>query len=219
MTEIVTVPRTDIVQTEFLGATADLVRGVVENKNFEFGFQFINDLHAQGKAFDDAIGMMLNGMNEIWNPDEHEGERFESAVDRNTGLKPVTVQRHLKVQKALPYVPEDYREEIQGKGFKTKIQIANLVEGGYEMTDEDWRDLAEAPDEKEVGRIRRKIQGVEPRSNWYEITIDSNGVLVCHSVRGHFEVGRLNVYDDNPDVQKGISRLTSCTNVIPAREL
>lgn len=210
MNQVVTVPRTDIVQSEFLTSAEVIVRDVVESKNFDAGFQFINDLYAQGKAFDDAIGMMLNGMNDIWEPDEHEGERFEQATLRNTGLKPVTVQRHLKVQKALPLVPDEYREEIQGKGFKTKIQIANLVDGGYEITNEDWRDFAEAPDEKEIGRIARKVKGVEPRSNWLSITIDENGVLTAHSVRGHFEIGRLNVWDETDEVQRSISRLTNC---------
>lgn len=210
MTDIVSVPRTDVVQAEFLVSTEAVVHDVIATKNFDAGFQFINDLHAQGRAFDDAIGMMLNGMNEIWNPSEHEGERFEQATLRYTGLKPVTVQRHLKVQKALPIIPEDYREEIQGKGFKTKIQIANLVEGGYEITNENWRDFAEAVDEKEVGRIARKVKDVPPRSNWLSITIDDNGVLVAHSVRGHFEVGRLNVWDDTDEVHRSISRLTNC---------
>lgn len=218
MTDIVSVPRTDIVQVEFLMNAEQVVKDVVANKDFETGFQFINDLHAQGRAFDDAIGMMLNGMNDIWKPEEHEGERFEQATLRSTGLKPVTVQRHLKVQRALPVIPEDYREEIQNKGFKAKIRVAQLVEGGYEMTDENWRNIAEAPDDKEVDRIARKIRGDEPRSNWLAISIDNNGVLRVHTVRGVQECGRLDTWNDDPDVQKAISRLTSCTGVQPATE-
>lgn len=218
MNEIVSIPRTDVIQSDFLTTTEAVVRRVVERKDFESGFQFINDLHAQGRAFDDAIGMMLNGMYEIWNPDEHDGEKFGQAALRKTGLKPVTIYRHIKIQKALPLVPEDYREEIQEKGVKEKIQIAELVAGGYEVTEENWRDLAEAPDEKEVGRISRKIRGVEPRSNWLAISIDDRGVLRVHTVRGVRECGRLFVDDDDQDVQKAISRLIGCSGVAPASE-
>jgi hypothetical protein len=215
--DIVSIPRTDIVQTEFLTQAEVVVREVVENKNFDAGFQFINDLHAQGKAFDDAIGMMLNGMSEAWIPDEHDGEKFEQATLRKTGLAPVTVQRHLNIQKALPSVPDEYREEIQKMSFREKIQVANLIHGGYEITQENYRDLAEAIDDKDVRRIARKIKGVEPRSNWLSITMDEHGVLTVHTVRGHVEVGRLNTWDDNPDVQKAIARLTNC-GVEPQRE-
>lgn len=216
--EIITVPRTDIIQSDFLKETEALVQQVKESKNFDGGFQFINDLHSQGRAFDDAIGMMLNGMNDVWIPAEHEGEKFGQAALRKTGLKPVTVYRHLKIQQALPHIPDDFREEIQDKGIKEKIQIAELVRGGYEVTEENWRDLAEAPDEKEVGRIARKIKGVEPRSNWLAISIDDNGVLRVHTVRGVREVGRLYVYEDDADVQKAIARITGCSGIQPSSE-
>lgn len=218
MTDIVSVPRTDIVQSGFLSRTEIVLKEVVDSKDFEGGFQFVKDLYTMGQTFDDAIGIVLSGMAEIWLPEEHDGEQFEQAAKRITGLEIVTVQRHIKIQKALPVIPEDYREEIQNKGFKAKIRVAQLVEGGYEMTDENWRDIAEAPDEKEVDRISRSIRKVEPRSNWLAISIDSNGVLNVHTVRGVREVGRLNTWDDNPDVQKAISRLTSCTGVQPAKE-
>lgn len=218
MTDIVTIPVLDPIYTDFVGGVEKIAQEIVERKDFEAGFLAIEKMLVYVKAADDSIGLVLNGMSEIWNPNEHDGESFESAIERRTGIKPITVQRHLKIQKALPYVPEPYREEIQDKGFKAKIRVAQLVEGGYEMTDENWRDIAEAPDEKEVDRISRSIRGVEPRTNWLAISIDENGVLVAHSTRGHFEVGRLNVWDDNPDVVKAISRLTSCTGVQPAKE-
>lgn len=218
MTDIVSVPRTDIVQVEFLSNTAAIVKEVVENRDFDSGFRFIKDLRAQGMAFDDAIGMMLNGMNEIWIPSEHEGEQFKSAAQRETGLSPITVYRHLKIQQALPHVPEEFQEEIQNKGQKEKIRIAELVVGGYEITNENWRDLAEAPDVKEVGRIARKVKNEEPRSNWLAISLDDRGVLRVHTVRGVRECGRLNTSDDDGDVQKAIARITGCAGIQPSSE-
>lgn len=212
------VPILDPIYTDFIDSVEKVVNEVVENKAFDQGFQFINDMLVQGKALDDSIGMMLNGMNNAWEPAEHDGESFEEATLRRTGLKKVTIQRHIKVQRALPVIPEAFREEIQEKGFKEKIRIAQLVEGGYEVTEEDWRDLAEAPDAKEVDRISRKIRGTEPRSNWLAISIDDNGVLRVHTVRGVSEVGRLNTWSDDDDVKKAISRLLGCTGVTPTTE-
>lgn len=218
MNDIVSIPRTDIIQSKFLTDTTEIVEQVKKSKNFEAGFQFIKDLRAQGLAFDDAIGMMLNGMNEIWTPSEHEGESFKAAAMRETGLSPITIYRHLKIQQALPQIPEEFREEIQNKGQKEKIRIAELVVGGYEVTDENWRDLAEAPDEKEVGRITRKVKKEEPRSNWLAISLDDKGVLRVHTTRGVRELGRLNTWDDDQDVQKAINRITGCAGISPSSE-
>jgi hypothetical protein len=207
-----------VVQSGFLTQMETIVQDVVSNRNFDAGFQAINDLHEKGREFDDAIGMILNGMNDIWNPAEHDGERFEQAALRMTGLKPVTVQRHLKIQKALPSIPEPYRDEIREMGVKSKIRVAQLVEGGYEVTDNDWLRLATAVDEKEVDRISRDIRGVEPRTNWLSISIDNNGILRVHTVRAVQEIGRLETWNDNEDVQKAISRLLGCTGVQPSTE-
>lgn len=217
-TDVISVPILDPKYTAFIEGVEKIVQDVKDNKAFEQGFQFINDLLVQGKALDDSIGMMLNAMNDVWEPEKYDGKSFEDATLHETGLRKVTIQRHIKVQRALPVVPVEYREEIQEKGFKEKIRIAQLVEGGYEVTEEDWRDLAEAPDAKEVDRISRKIRGAEPRSNWLAISINDNGVLRVHTVRGTRECGRLNSWDDDPDVQKAISRLLGCTGVQPTTE-
>lgn len=217
MTEYL-VPRTDIVHTEFLTETESVAREIKETKNFDKGFHFVRLMKRMRQTLDDGTGVVLNVMADIWEPDEHDGESFEQATVRETGLELVTIQRHLKIQRTQTLIPEEFQDDVADMPFRSKIQIAGLVEGGYEMDEDDWKEIVRQPSDKDVAKVARRIKGVEPRSNWFEITIDSNGVLMCHSVRGHFEVGRLNVYDDNPDVQKGIARLTSCTNVIPAQE-
>lgn len=221
MTDIVSIPRLDPAQVEFLTQTEAVVKQVVENRDFEYGFSEINRLHEYGKTFARAIGAILEGMEGVWKPSEHEGETFYNAALRRTGLSPITVRRHVKIQKALAsgVIPPEYQEQIEANhGEKELVQIANLIEGGYELKDEDWRDLAEAAGEKEVGRIRRKIQNVEPRSNWLAISIDDNGRLFVHTVRGHREMGRLFVDDNDEDVKKAINRITGCAGIQPASE-
>lgn len=218
MTDIVFVPRTDIVHSEFLTQAEAVVQEVRETKNFAMGFQFISMMKEMKKTLDDGTGLALNGMNDVWKTEEHDDETFEQAIIRVTGLDKWTVQRHLKVQRNLPLVPEEYRKEVMEMGLNAKSRVAELIEGGYEMEDNDWLNIIQAPSSKDVDRVSREIRGVEPRSNWLAISIDDNGVLVVHTTRGHFECGRLNTWDDNPDVQKAISRLTSCTGVQPAKE-
>ena len=218
MTDIVSVPRTDILHTQFLTQAEAVVLEVKKNKDFDMGFAFVRTMKEMKRTLDDGTGLALNGMAEVWEPAEHDGETFEQAVIRETGLDKYTVQRHLKVQRTLPLIPDEYREEVAGMSLNAKTRVAELIEGGYEMEEEDWLKIVESPSLKDVERVTREIKGVEPRSNWLAISIDDNGVLMVHTVRGHFECGRLNVWDDNPDVQKAISRLTSCTGVRPSTE-
>jgi hypothetical protein len=221
MTDIVSIPRLDPVQVQFLTQTESIVKEVVESRDFDKGFDFINELHEQGKTFARAIGVVLEGMEGAWKPSEHDGESFYAAALRKTGLSPITVKRHVKIQKALAsgVIPPEYQEQIESNhGEKELIRIANLIEGGFEVDDEGWRDLAEAAGEKEVGRIARKIQGVEPRSNWLSISIDVNGRLFVHTSTTHREIGRLFVDDEDPAVQKAINRITGCAGIQPASE-
>lgn len=213
MTDIVSVPRTDIVQVEFLMNAEQVVKDVVANKDFETGFQFINDLHAQGSAFDDAIGMMLNGMGEVWTPDEHEGESFRDAIARTTNLSQATIRRHLKIQKALPYIPSEYREEFQEMDIKSRERVAELFVSGWEMENSDIRDLVEAPNHREVDRVARRIQGKEPRSNYTCFSIDENGLVYIHTGGQHRQLGRLFVESDDPIVKKGVDIIVSRSKI------
>jgi hypothetical protein len=207
VTDIVSVPRTDIVHTEFLTQTESVVQEVKRTKDFNTGFAFIRLMKEMKRTLDDGTGIVMNGMAEIWKPEEHDGEDFEAAVVRETGLDEQTIKNHLKVQRNAPLVPEDFREEISLLPFRSKIKVAELVEEGYEMSDDDWLNIIQHPSSEEVGAISRQIKGVEPRTNWLEILEDENGVLYAHSIRGMFELGRWNSWDDTPEIQKGIKRL------------
>lgn len=214
--EITPVPVVSIEHIDFIKETKKILEGVKETKDFEAGFDFINQLHEKGRSFATAIGIMLEGMEPIWIPEEHEGESFKAAAVRNTDLSPVTIQRHIKIQRALEsdVIPEVFRDDIQVMGQKSLIQIAELVVSGRELTHKDWKELSDAADEREVGRVVRKIKKVAPRSNYLAITIDERGHLWEHTAKGSRQCGVLFVQDKHPDVQKAIERLRGCGGIL-----
>lgn len=221
MNEVVSAPRLDPTHVDFLSRTEQIVFDVVLSLNFDKGFDFINDLTEHSKTFETAKGMMLEGMEKVWVSSENEGETFYAAALRRTGLSPITVERHIKIQRLLSSdaIPDQYREVIESNhGQKELIKIANVVEGGFDIDVDDWKSLSNVRGEKAMGEAIRKITKREPRSNWLAITIDTRGVLFEHTIRGVRECGRLNVHDNDKDVQNAIKRVRGCAGIVPASE-
>ena len=221
MNDVVTVPKTRKEHESFIKETKRILKDVVSSGNFDDGFEFINALNETSSTFDRAKAIMLDGMDGAWKTNEHEGETFLQAAVRKTGLSPITITRHSKIERLLSSgaIPEVHYETIESAGQKSLVQIANVYESGKEITKKDWLALAESVgDERKVGRVVRNIKKVAPRTNFYAITIDERGVLVGHSSTEHKELGRLYVDSGDVFIQKGIDRLTNCSGVLPQVE-
>jgi len=219
--EIISVPATSLAHTEIVESLGKIFQTYADSEDFEGGFGLICDLEERGRSFDRAKSIGFEILEGAWRPEKHEGESFLSAAVRKTGLDPTTIKRHVKIQKLLKSgkIPEEEYESIEQSGEKSLVQVANLVDAGYELEPEDWLAISEASgDDRKVGMIARKIKKVPPRSNYLAITINDKGVLVAHTATSHEEIGKLYVNSDSLVVQKGISRLTNCSGVLPSIE-
>lgn len=182
--------------------------------NFDRGFEYINAIMDVGKGLDQEIGKLIVGMEKMWVPSEHEGERFLDATVRKTELSPDTINRHIAINEFLltAEIPEHVRPAIEDAGQKSLIRIAKAVTK-HEFTTESWEKIAEATagGEKSVGLVLQRITKTEPRSNWLFITIDDRGVLTAHGKEDgevvQVEIGRLSIGNKRTLVQKAIKRV------------
>lgn len=219
MTDITVIQQGDVA-LNLEEETRRILDEVSKTKNFEAGFSYINELHDQGRKFAGMIGIMIEGMEREWKPEEHEGETFLQAAVRYTELHPTTIKRHSKIQRFLEsnVVPENVRDKIKDAGQKSLVRIANMVDR-VEVSQANWKKIAEvAYDEKSLGVVLRKIEKVEPRSNWLSITMDERGRLFENTKRGRKQIGILYVNDDDPDVKKAIERITGCAGILDSVE-
>lgn len=218
--EIISIPNTPPIHTEIIESLEKIFRNLVEKEDFDGGFNLILELDERGKSFDRAKSIGLEIMEVAWIPEKHEGESFLSAAVRQTSLSAITIRNHIVIQRLLGSgkIPDQHYEDIEQAGAKSLIQIAHVSEA-HELEDGDWLAFAEASgDERKVGMIARKIKKVKPRSNYLAITINEKGELVAHTAEEHVEIGKLYVNSESPVVQKGISRLTNCSGVLPSVE-
>lgn len=219
MSDVEIIQRDDV-SLDLESETRRILDDVVRTRNFDAGFAYINELHDQGKRFVGAIGVMIEGMEKEWIPSEHEGQTFLQAAVTKTELHATTIKRHSKIQRFLDsdIIPDNVREKISEAGQKSLVRIANLVDR-VEVSDKNWNKIAEvAYDEKSLGVVLRKIEKVEPRSNWLAISMDENGRLFKHTKRGTKQIGKLFIQDDDKDVQKAIERITGCAGILDTVE-
>lgn len=205
---------------EFLQQTEYILAKVVETGNFNIGFEFVDSLLAGRDTIDSSVALVLDGMEKVWNPLEHEGEKFLDAAIRMTRLDPSSVTRHTRIQGLLNSgsIPEELRPRFQSAGQKSLIQVANVVGEGYELDQEDWLRIHEkVEDDRFVAKVIREITGRPPRSNFVDLFYDEHGIAYSYVNGRVVEVGRFN-QDDDPDVVKAIevwkarSRMTPKVN-------
>lgn len=211
------VSKVSLEPAEFVRQAKHILKKVVSENNFEAGFDFIERVAEMGEAFNRATSIMLTGMDKAWKPADHEGETFLQKTYRRLGLSPETIVRHTRNQNLTSQIPGEFREAIELSPENCRIQIANLLEDGYEIAHKDWQALSEvAGDRRMVGKIARSIKGVAPRTNWSMFTVDENGIIVKHTKDQHEVVGELYVFEESKFVLDGIESIKRRADIKPS---
>lgn len=209
------------IQAGYVEQAVVVLDEIKQTKNFSLGFAVIHALYDKGVQLDGAIGVLVDGMEKMWVPSEHEGERFMDAIIRLTPLHPTTVRRHLDIKTFFETaeIPEHVLPAIQKADQKSLIRIAKAADM-HDLSVESWEKIAEAAysGEKSVSAVIRKVTKTEPRSNWLAISIDEKGVLTAHGKEDdeivHVEIGVLKTRNQREIVKKAIKRITSCAGIL-----
>lgn len=187
--------------TRFLENPVKLLEHIAETGDFDAGFDYVRVVYDVVSKFDSTLDIVLKGMEDMWKPDEHEGQTFYEAAVRMTPLSPVTIQRHTRVGRMIEQVPESYRPRIQDLDFKSKITIASAVEDDYEISDSQWDRIAGSFSYQDVAEVVREVKNVEPRSQWCRFVVDEDGVVWVKTAHGTFAYYEPKTYE-NPEIQK-----------------
>lgn len=213
---IVSASRSSLEPVEFIRQSRKILKNIVATKNFDAGCEFIVKMDEMGEAFNRVKAIMISGMDKAWNPSENDGETFLQFIVRKTSLSPETIVRHTRNQSLSTsgVIPGEFRQAIEFAPENCRLQIANLIEDGYEPTRKEWLALSEvAKDRRMVGKIVRKIRKVEPRTNWSMFTIDERGIVFRHSKEKHEQVGVLNVFSDSQFILDGIEKMKRLADI------
>jgi len=216
MTDAISISRVSLEPVEFIRQSKKILKNIVSTKNFEAGCEFIVKMDEMGEAFNQAKAIMIGGMDKAWRPVENDGETFLQFIVRKTSLSPETIIRHTRNHNLSEsgVIPGEFRQAIEFAPENCRLQIANLVEDGYEPTKKEWLALSEvAKDRRMVGKLVRKIRKVEPRTNWSMFTVGDDGIVWRHSKDKHEVCGELYVFSDSEFVLAGIEKMKRLADI------
>jgi len=174
------------------------------------------ELKAVGQVAGIGLAKTLYQIKQNWENYDDVGDNFEETVADYAGIGISTVERYLRVwdMKEKRIVPEELEDEIFNRNIKEIIPIANAVDQGYEIEDDEWEDLANSPDYNSVSSVVRDIKGKPPRKSALQITLDREGNLYAMKAGEVAYIGFLSLDEENEVAQKAIARLISSGGII-----
>jgi hypothetical protein len=150
-----------------------------------------------------------------WNEFEL-GDNFSDTITAHMGRHKDTVDRHIRVWEMYEsdLVPESIVDDIRQKNIKDQIPIANMLSQGYEVDEDEWQKIVDAPDNSSVLKEIRDIKGVEPRKSALLIFMSETGELSAQQEGMTQFVGYLDINDAGDIAEKAIQRLLKSAGVL-----
>lgn len=201
---------------KFLSNIKSHLLQAVENRDANKAFGIIRQLRLASQLSGLSLAQSLWIIRDHWEMLEIEGD-FEDVAYERIGLHKSTVTEYCRVWELFEagYIPETLVPEFKNKNIKDLKYLANTVSGGYEVEDdEDWRELADAPDYSTFAKKIREIKGVKPKKGSLQIYLETDGTLhAFHNERIKY-VGFLDVESNDESVKKAINRIVDNSGVI-----
>jgi hypothetical protein len=193
---------------DVLEVVEEEINAAIKHKDFEEALtvcaKFINVIKVSGLA----LAKIFYLLHSAW-PEFEIQDDFYDAVSSYLGLARLTVVNYTRVYTMLiHFVPIELKEEIMQKPIMVLVPIANALDQGYEIDEEEWKKLAAAPDYRTAGTlVREEVKEKEPRKSSLSILMDRDGSLWAWKDGESKFVGSLEVNDEDDVVQRAVNRI------------
>lgn len=205
-----------------LGLVDAAIGASLENGNFDLAWEVMEKFRAMNKASSLGAAKLLHGVKTHWEEvDSEEGETFVQQAVRRTGYSELTIGRYISVWELLSgnIIPEEFFDAIWSQTMRQLVKEASLVvDQGYELDHDDWRDLSEAIDEQRTAEVCARVKGKPRNSNHMSLKIDEDGYIKAYKNGDECLVGQLFVASEDPIVQKAVKRIMDSSGITPRNE-
>ena len=201
--------------TAILKRVEEVVHEAIEKGDVYVALDFGKGLIQVSQLSGIALAKLFYMLRERWEIFEV-GDDFDAIAYDYVGRTKATVDRYIRVwemyEKKL--IPAEYEEDVRQKNIKDQIHIATLPAQGYEVSDDEWQDIVDAPDYNSVSAKIREIKGKEPSKSALLIYIDSDGNLSAQQEGETQFVGYLDVDEAGDIAEKAIQRIIRATGIL-----
>lgn len=199
----------------FLDRIKQTVQESVEKKDISIIMGVLDSMVKASKMSGLGLACGLYYINKNWETFGIDDD-FVDYVYVVLGLHRHTTDRYIDVWSMYDNkeIPEEIAPRIMQQNIKSQIPIAKAIAQGNEFDEEQWEELAEASSESEVRFIIREAKGKEPRKGSLQLFLDRDGSLKVISDGQIFEAGYLDIFSDEPAVQKAVDRIVSNSGIL-----
>lgn len=198
---------------DVLEGVDNLLAEIKETGEFEAGTNALRSMSGIARVTGWASAKLLHGMMFEWTEQGHDPEKFTDYIKDMTFLKPLIVERYIMAWTAIQSIPQ-ISEQLLAQPIKNGIALGSAIAQGYELTDEQLEELADAKSNQEFLSVIRDVKGKPARKSSLTIYLERDGTLKAwQSERGVF-IGDLDVKSDDPMVKKAIERITISSGII-----
>lgn len=200
----------EIAQRNLLERIDEIIQRSVEEGNPDIASNAMKSLLGIARIAGLGLAKAYYTFKYQW-PKYKRNETFDDYLDDTLGKKKVTVKRYIRVWEMLVSgdIPTKYIEQMKLQPIRCLIAVATLYAEDYDIPENKWRELANAPDPSTVNKLCREIKGLPPRKNSLQLEIDAEGSIYAWSDGKRYYVGFLKRDDESEVVQKAITRIMS----------
>jgi hypothetical protein len=205
-------------EEEILKRVEELITQAIINKDVIAALNVPKQIIMVQKVAGLGLAKSIYMIKQNWEVFELDESFDEYAMDW-FGTHKATIVRYERVWRTLHSeqaedIPEKFKEKLQSLNLSSQVVVANIIEQGYELEEDEWKELSEQPDYHSINRTAREIKGKEPRAQSLQIWIEEDGTIKCSKGGATYYVGWLDAANDNVIVQQAIERIKKHTGVM-----
>ena len=176
---------------------------------------YIRNLNKFADLSGKALARLLYRIQQNWHLFiESESDDFKDYMAAIFDMHPHSITRLINIAKMFEEAPQQYLGALERKNNNELFPVANALDQGWSLDDEDWKDYIAATTRSERLEIVRQVKGVAPRRTGIFLWLTREGELIAfHSEHERVFVGSLELDSDNPVVQKAIARIIKQTGI------
>lgn len=199
----------------WMNRVEEVLETAFKNHDIDYALNTCESLRKIAGLSGKALAHLLYKLKQHWTYFEIE-DSFEEMVYPRLGLHSHTIERYIKIAEMFDkeMIPKEFEDKVRGRNMTELMPIANTLAQGYELDDDDWKRIAQAPDEKSIRSEIRDITGKEARKSGLTIFLDNRGSLWAADKTDRKFIGSLEITDDEPLVKKAINRIVDNAGVM-----